>query len=111
MNIFSSETFTVLMHIASPNAFGNCAHLVINMYSNTHEMKHFSPILNVLIKKSNHQKIQEHALSEFLHQASYLFAGELLAAVYNYIPLVGIDHAHVQITTSTDWRWQGLWIY
>jgi hypothetical protein len=46
-------------------------------------MNHFIPILNILIKKSNHQKIQEHAPSEFLHQASYVFAGELVVAAYN----------------------------
>jgi hypothetical protein len=33
MNVFSSETFMVLTHIASPNAFGNCAHMVINSLS------------------------------------------------------------------------------
>ncbi len=32
--------------------------------SNTHKMNHFIPILNILIKKSNHQKIQEHASSD-----------------------------------------------
>jgi hypothetical protein len=33
MNVFSSKTFMVLMHIASPNAFGNCVHMVINKYT------------------------------------------------------------------------------
>jgi hypothetical protein len=37
--------------------------------SNTHKMNHFIPIMNILIKKSNHQKIQGHAPSKFLHQA------------------------------------------
>ncbi len=56
---------------------------IVRRYSNTHKMNHIIPILNILMKKSNHQKIQEHAPSEFLCQASYVFAGELVAAAYN----------------------------
>jgi hypothetical protein len=41
----------------------------IRRYSSTHKMNHFIPILNILIKKRNHQKIQEHTPSEFLRQA------------------------------------------
>jgi hypothetical protein len=33
--------------------------------SSPHMTTHFIPILNILIKKSNHQKIQEHAPSEW----------------------------------------------
>ncbi len=39
MNVFSIKTFTVLTHIASPNAFGNCAHIMINIYTSTNRQR------------------------------------------------------------------------
>jgi hypothetical protein len=60
----------------------------VRRYSNTHKMNHFIPTLNILIKKSNHKKIQDHAPSELLCQASNVFAGELVAAAYNLFLLL-----------------------
>jgi hypothetical protein len=37
----------------------------VRRYSNTHKMNHFIPILNIFIKTSNHQKIQENVPSEW----------------------------------------------
>jgi hypothetical protein len=49
-------------------------------------MNHFIPILNILIKKEQQPKNPGTYTSEFLHQASYLFSEELVAAAYNFAP-------------------------
>ncbi len=46
-----------------------CELPTVRRYSNTRKMNRVIPISNILIKKSNHKKIQEHAPGEFLHQA------------------------------------------